>query len=83
LLPFDEEEARMYSLLQIRQLWHLHYRRSNASKRLQKNDEENAELFKRVSALEQWKVEWIEQTKKRETVVDKVFEAHKETAKYL
>ena len=44
LLPVYEHEARMYSLEQMQQLWHLFMHRSHARKRLDKNDADTADV---------------------------------------
>ena len=49
----------MFSLKQIKDLFHLNLRRSNVAKRLTKNDEENADLLKRVKTLEQWRQDFV------------------------
>ncbi len=44
LVPLWQNEARMYSLEQAQQLWHLFFRRSNARKRLDLNDDETKDV---------------------------------------
>lgn len=48
----------MYSIEQVSQLWHLFMHRSNAYKRLGKNDADTLAVTKRMDAMEAWRDEW-------------------------
>ena len=80
-LGSDEEDkavyhnARMFSIEQFHQLFHLFLNRSKARKRLDINDADTAKLQAQVAELERWRAELENRWEERHKAIDNKFES--------
>ena len=68
------KQSRMFTFIQLHQLFNVQLRRSDVRFRLDENDKATRVLEDKVAELERWRVDLEDRIAKRSSYVDEVFE---------
>ena len=68
------KQSRMFTFIQLHQLFNVQLRRSDVRFRIDENDKATRVLEDKVAELERWRVDLEDRIAKRSSYVDEVFE---------